>query len=173
LYAVFIDLSKAFDSINHAKLWKRLAEIGLSSKFINYIKLLYSNLRTKVRTRAGESSFFKFKKGVMQGESLSPKLFTLFIDKLVEIMHKSDIPAISIGKLLVHMLLYADDIVLMATNSIDLQAKIDIVRKFFAGFDLIVNLSKTKCVVFNRNKNKKSEVPVLYWGNEIIEVVES
>jgi len=123
VYALFIDLTKAFDSINHEKLWKRLSEIGVSSKFVNFIKVLYSNLKTKVRTNRGESSFFKFKKGVMQGESLSPKLFTLYIEKLVELLHSSDIPGLTIGKILVHLLLYADDIVLLATNAIDLQEK--------------------------------------------------
>jgi len=55
----------------------------------------------------------------MEGQSLSQKLFTLFIDKLVELLHKSKFPRITIGNILILLLLYADDVVLLATNAID------------------------------------------------------
>jgi hypothetical protein len=65
LYALFIDLSKAFDSIKYSKLWERLESIGLSTKFINIIKCMYANAHGKVRTSRGMSSSFPFEKGVL------------------------------------------------------------------------------------------------------------
>jgi hypothetical protein len=58
------------------------------------------------------SASFPLQKGVLQGESLSPKLFTLFIDEIVEILHSSNIPTLKIAAKEIHLLLYADDIVL-------------------------------------------------------------
>jgi hypothetical protein len=172
VYALFVDLSKHFDSICHSKLWSRLEAIGLSTKFISFIKVMYKNVTAKVRTPHGESCPFPMEKGVLQGESLSPKLFTLFIDEIVEIMHKTDIPTLKIAANEIHLLLYADDIVLLASNALELQLKINVLKNYFDCSNLLVNLEKTKCVVFRLKRNRKSSVPVLFWGEEQIEVVD-
>jgi hypothetical protein len=57
-------------------------------------------------------------------ESLSPKLFTLFLEDIVTMLNDSNISSIKIGKSDLHMLLYADDMVLVAYNVADLQEKI-------------------------------------------------
>jgi hypothetical protein len=172
VYALFVDLSKAFDSINHSKLWSRLERLGVSHKFIAFLKNLYNSVRAKIRTPFGESDYFLLEKGVLQGESLSPKLFTLFIDEIVNILHSSSIPSLKIAAMDIHLLLYADDIVLLAHNAVELQSKIEILRKFFDDCGLNTNIDKTKCVVFRYKRRKKSSVPKLFWGGEIIEVVE-
>jgi len=170
MYGLFIDLSKAFDSINHKKLWQKLKDKGLSSKFINVIKNIYCNAKAKVRTPHGESNYFDIMKGLLQGECLSAKLFTLFIDDIVERLDKSGIASIKIGKKDVHILLYADDIVVLASNVFDLQAKIDVIRKFFEDNDLNVNLGKTKIVLFKYGK-PRNNLPKVYWGENEIEFV--
>jgi hypothetical protein len=71
---------------------------------------MYANARGVVRTSRGYSDSFAFEKGVLQGETLSLRLFTIVMDQLVDILHSSDI----------HILLYADDIVVLATNVFDL-----------------------------------------------------
>jgi hypothetical protein len=63
MFALFIDLSKAFDSISHVKLWKKLATIGLSTKFIGIIQCLYRNAKAKIRTLHGEIAYFNIQKG--------------------------------------------------------------------------------------------------------------
>jgi hypothetical protein len=91
------------------------------------IKCLYHNAKAKVRTMQGESEYFNIEKGVLQGECLSAKLFTLFIDDMV--LHNSGVSALKIASKEIHLLLYADDIVLLATNVFDLQSKMDLLQR--------------------------------------------
>ncbi|CAG7832093.1 unnamed protein product [Allacma fusca] len=69
-FAIFVDLSQAFDSITHCKLWKLwLRRLGLSENCTTRIQDLYKLAKTKVRTNNGFTSFINIKKGVLQGES--------------------------------------------------------------------------------------------------------
>jgi hypothetical protein len=172
VFALFVDISKAFDSVVHSKLWIRLKNIGISPRFIAFIQAIYSNVNAKVRTVHGESDGFKLEKGVLQGESLSPKLFTIFMEQIVEILYQSDIPTLKVAAEDIHLLLYADDIVILASNAIDLQKKIGVLKEFFDQNNLSVNLGKTKCVVFRRKKSKRSSIPTLFWGENEVEVVD-
>jgi hypothetical protein len=164
LYALFIDLSKAFDSVCHKKLWNKLSNIGLSKKFIEIIKCLYKNAKAKVRTLHGESEYFNIEKGVLQGECLSAKLFTLFIDDIVKTLHESNVASLKIASKEIHMLMYADDIVILASNVFDLQNKIDIIISYFNNNDLTVNLEKTKVVMFKYGRERKDK-PKIFWDD--------
>jgi hypothetical protein len=172
VFALFVDLSNALDSVCHNLLWKELLDFGLSRKFVNIILQLYRKAKAKVRTPLGESEFFELRTGVLQGESLSAKLFTIFIDDIVQKFQNSGLGAIQIGCALVHLLLYADDIVLLAYNSFDMQEKINILKHCFDRNELRVNLDKTKIMIFNYN-NKKNVFPKLFWGSDVIEYVSS
>jgi hypothetical protein len=169
MYALFIDLSKAFDSISHVKLWKKLAAIGLSTKFIGIIQCLHKNAKAKIRTLHGESEYFNIQKGVLQGECLSAKLFTLFINDIVKVLHDSNVPSLKIASKDIHMLMYADDIVVLSTNVFDLQSKVDLIISYFKENDLNVNL-KTKIVMFKYGRERKVK-PKVYWMDTEIEFV--
>lgn len=170
VYALFVDLSSAFDTIIWEKLWFKLEKVELSTKFINVIKMIYSNAKAKVRTREGESEFFPIKKSVLQGETLSPKLFTIFMDDLVKILENVQIPGLKVLMREIHALLYADDIVLLATNCFDLQSKINIIQQYFHDNELTVNLAKTKVIIFKINRYKLVK-PKLFWCENEIEIV--
>jgi hypothetical protein len=88
MYALFIDLTKAFDSINHNKLWDKLYKIGRSNHFISMVPSIYKNAEAKIRTSCGESDYFSIQNRLLQGECSSAKLSTLFIDDLVTILHQ-------------------------------------------------------------------------------------
>lgn len=172
LFALFVDLSQAFDSIIHSKLYLKLAKLGVSNKFIRLIMCLYTQATAKIRTKCSQSEKFKIGKGVLQGETLSPILFTIFIEDLIDHLEKSKIPGLLLGKIIVHVLMYADDIVLLASNAIYLQSKIDLLVNYFKENELKVNLGKTKVVIF-RNRNKLRVIPNFFWAEDEIEVVDS
>jgi hypothetical protein len=69
------------------------------------------------------------------------------------------------------MLLYADDIVALATNIFDLQSKINLISKYFRENDLNVNLTKTKVVMFKHGKPRKNK-PKIFWDDNEIEFVD-
>ena len=77
IYFCFIDYIKAFDSVDHNKLWKILQEMGIPDHLICLLRNLYAGQEATVRTRHGTTDWFQIGKGVRQGCILSPCLFNL------------------------------------------------------------------------------------------------
>ena len=72
IYICFIDYTKAFDCVDHNKLWKILLEMGISEYLICLLRNLYAGQETTVRTAHGTMDWFKIGKGIRQGCILSP-----------------------------------------------------------------------------------------------------
>ena len=75
IYFCFIDYAKAFDCVDHNKLWKILKEIGISNHLTCLLRNVYSGQEATVRTGHGTTDWFQIGKGVRQGCILSPCLF--------------------------------------------------------------------------------------------------
>jgi hypothetical protein len=171
LYALFVDMSQAFDSVNHLLLWDCLAKLGISHKFVSLLKNLYSQAYAYVRVNNQFTNQIPITTGVLQGEILSPILFILYINSLTEIFETSDISGITLpDNFTVHSLLYADDIVLLADTKGSLQRKINLLNVFFKEKYLKVNLSKTKVVIF-RKGGRISKKDAFYWDDQPVEVM--
>ena len=78
LYMVFIDLTKAFDSINRTGLWSLLSKFGCPSKLTNIIQQLHEGMMGRVCADGMESNGFAVTVGVKQGCVIAPSLFSLF-----------------------------------------------------------------------------------------------
>ena len=76
----FIDYTKAFDCVDHNKLWKILKEIGISHPFTCLLRNLFARQEVTVRNRHGKMDWFKIGKEVHQGCILSPCLFNLYAE---------------------------------------------------------------------------------------------
>ena len=74
----FIDYAKAFDCMDHNKLWKILKEMGIPDHLTCLLRNLYTGQEATVRTRHGKTGWFQVGKGVCQGCTLSPCLFNLY-----------------------------------------------------------------------------------------------
>ena len=80
IYFCFIDYAKAFDCVDHNKLWKILKEMGIPDHLTCLLRNLYTGQETTVRTRHGTTDWFQIEKGVCQGYILSPCLFNLYAE---------------------------------------------------------------------------------------------
>ena len=80
VYFCFIDCAKAFDCVDHNKLWKILKEMGILDHLTCLLRNLYAGQEPTVRTGHGTTDWFKIGKGVCQGCILSPCLFNLFAE---------------------------------------------------------------------------------------------
>jgi Reverse transcriptase (RNA-dependent DNA polymerase)/Endonuclease-reverse transcriptase len=169
VYALFVDLSQAFDTVVHNKLWGKLIDKGLSTKFIGAVKGIYRNATAKVRTNYGISENFDIGKGVLQGETLSPILFTMYLEDLVQDFENSDTIPLKMLNSLIHILLYADDIVILAHTPAELQKKVNILREYFARHNLRVNLGKTNFMIFAKRRSNHNFK--LFWNDKEIERV--
>ena len=83
-YFYFTDYAKAFDSVDHNKLWKILKEIGLADHLTSLLRNLYADQEATVRTGRGKTDWFQIGKGVHQGCILSPCLFNLYAENIMQ-----------------------------------------------------------------------------------------
>ena len=111
-FCAFIDFKKAYDTIDRNLLWKRLSDIGVSGKMFSAIKPLYVSVRSCVRVNSFNTDWFDVHCGLLQGD--------LLINDLAVYIKSLDL-GVEIDEEKVCLLLYADDIVLLAESSSDLQ----------------------------------------------------
>ena len=83
IYFCFLDYAKAFDCVDHNKLWKILKEIGISDHLTCILRNLYASQEATVRTGHGTTDWFQIGKGVRQGCILSPCLFNLYAEYIM------------------------------------------------------------------------------------------
>ena len=115
IYFCFIDYAKAFDSVDHNKLWKILKEMGIPDHLSCPLRNLYEGQKATVRTGHG-TYWFQIGKGVRQGCILSPCLFNLYagLDEAQA--------GIKIAGRKINNLRYADDTTLMAESEEELKS---------------------------------------------------
>ena len=80
IYFCFIDYAKAFDCVDHDKLWKILKEMGIPDHLTYLLRNQYADQEATVRTGHGKTDWFQIRKGVLQGCILSPYLFNLYAE---------------------------------------------------------------------------------------------
>ena len=124
LFCAFIDFKKAYDSIDRQLLWKCLAGMGVHGECMDTLQRMYEAASMQVRIGGRISSSFTAEAGVKQGDPLSPLLFGLFIDR-IEHFFAAELGqqvGVRVAEAMRRVLLYADDLVLMADSPEQLQA---------------------------------------------------
>ena len=96
LYCAFLDYSKAFDYVVRDNLWYKLLKLGVRGKMFN-IQSIYSTVKSKVRGPKSITDSFECKLGVRQGESLSPFLFSMYVNDLEDFLRNNGSTGIDIG----------------------------------------------------------------------------
>ena len=121
VYACYIDLRKAFDSVIHSALFLKLLRAKIGDIFLGLLKSLYSNLSFRVIVNShSHSNAFPSNVGVFQGDNLSPNVFNLYIDGLIDDFYHSCSPVL-LGQEHIRCLLYADELVLLSESQEGLQ----------------------------------------------------
>ncbi|XP_023247276.1 uncharacterized protein LOC111643516 [Copidosoma floridanum] len=157
VFASFVDLTAAFDTVNREMLWEVIEEEGISKFSIERRKELY------------EETMVTSLKGVMQECVLSPILFCICIAALEKEYKNRNVGGVVIGGIRVWSLAYADDLVLLALNREAVLDMLGVLKRFLEGRDLILSVVKTKILVFNKGRNSWKE-KWLYKGEEMEEV---
>ena len=132
---------------------------------------LYSKTQCAVKNKDRINEFFPYKNGVRQGCPLSPLLFNLYINDLVDTINKNSISDVFLQQEnKINVLLYADDLVLISETK-GLQQQIDALFQYCTKWKLKINTKKTKTMIFNRgNKIINADFKV---GTTSIENVKS
>ena len=168
-FACFIDFKKAFDCVDRDLLWGKLeTRYNLNGNFLVALKALYKEVRCAVDINHDLTDWFDVNSGVKQGCILSPTLFAMYIDDLVDQL-KGVSAGVVCGENIVSSLLYADDIVLLAPNEESLQEQIMEVEKWCRRWHMSLNIEKTKIVHFRKKLRSKqrSEYNFLFNSEKI------
>lgn len=149
VFSLFVDLRRAFDSVSHRLLWQKLFRLGVSSKIIRVMKDLYEHATMKVRSGGDLTDGIDITEGVLQGESLSPTLFLLFLSDIESYLRDRGHVGPSINSTQdILTLLYADDLVLFASSQIQMYHMMHDLEEYFSLNQLTINVDKTKLVIF-------------------------
>ena len=140
----FIDYAKAFDSVDHNKLWKILKEMGIPDHLTCLLRILYAGQEATVRTGHGTTDWFQIGKGVSQGCILSPCLINLYAEYIMRNAGLEEAQAgIKIAGRYIN-LRYAGDTTLMAESEEDLKSFLMRVKEESGKVGLKLNIQKTK-----------------------------
>jgi len=145
IYFCFIDNAKAFDSVDHNKLWKILKEKGIPDHLTCLLGNLYAGQEATVRTGHGTTDLFHIGKGVRQGCILSPCLFNLYADYIMRNTGLEETQAgIKIAGRNINHLRYGDDTTLMAESEEELKSLLMKVKVESEKVGLKLNIHKKK-----------------------------
>ena len=164
MYCCFIDYQKAYDYLDRAALWTKLLRSGLSSKSIRLFKNMYSKMRLGIR--GDENRVFTSDCGLLQGETSSPLFFSLFVND-IETYLNSDLTGTRIKDTVLKILKFADDMCLISETREGLQAGLDDLAKYCSKWGTIVNIMKTKIVVFRKGGKLGQKDKWFFEGKEL------
>ena len=132
-----LDLSKAYDKTNHHALFIKLMNRNLPVELLLMFENWFSNCWTCIKWETISSSFFMIEFGVRQGSVLSPHFFAVYLDDIVGRFY----PGRGI-----HIILYADDILLIAPSVTELQRLLDECETELNYLDMCINTNKSCCL---------------------------
>ena len=145
IYFCFIDYTKAFDCVDHNKLWKILQETEIPDHLTCLLRNLYAGQKATVRTGHGTTDWFQIGKGVCQGCILSPCLFNLYAEYIMRNAGLDEVQArIKIAGRPINNLRYVDDTTLRAESEEELKSLFMKVKEESEKAGLKLNIQKMK-----------------------------
>ena len=156
---LYVDFTKAFDSIHRGKMEQILLAYGLPKETVAAITILYRNTKVKVQSPDGDTEYFDIVAGVLQGDTLAPYVFIICLDYVLRIsidkIRENDLeltkkrsrryPAKTITDAD-----YADDIAILANTPNQVKTLQHSLERAAAGIDLYVNAHKTDYMCYNQ-----------------------
>lgn len=155
-FFAFIDLEKAFDKVKRTKIWESLQNKKVNKELINAIKSTYKNTINYVITKNMRSEPFTTVEGVRQGGGLSPFLFTIFMDDIIQKCTKR-VKKLTVGyrnlqRVQISEGAFADDVVVMAGKEEDLQINLEIWNQVLQEHGMNLNKEKTKVMAVGTSR---------------------
>ena len=164
LYTCLLDYRKAFDLVNHEKMFRILMKRKVNFVFLRLLMVIYINQKCYVKWNQVRSYSFDVTNGTRQGGVFSPRGgFNTYLDVLIQDLRKSGHGAM-LGMVWYGALWWADDRILLSTSVQGLQSMVDVCQSHAAATDLIFstdknpNLSKTICIAFNSPSENLSPI---------------
>ena len=140
-----MDLSKAFDKVNIYGLFVKLIDRNVPACLVKLLKFWYTNSHMCIRWGNAISTFHNLQAGVRQGGVLSPTLFSIYVNDILDKLAKTHLGCY-IKKQCLSILMYADDIIILTNSITDLQKIVNYCTEEFNLLDLSINCKKSACL---------------------------
>ena len=153
VFTCLMDMSKAFDTVQHSCLFQKLLDQGLPSVVVRFLLVSYDNQSANVRWNEKYSRHFKIGNGVKQGAILSAVLYCVYTNGLFEKLRKLKIGC-HVNQTFVGVVGYADDLLLLSPSIDGLQEMLKVCEQYAESHNLKFSTngnpqkSKTKCMAF-------------------------
>ena len=169
IYFCFIYYAKAFDSLDHNKLWKILQEMGIPDHLTCLLRNLYAGQEATVRTGHGTTDWFQTGKGVHQGCILSSFLLNLYAEYIMRNAGLKETQAgIKIARRKISNLRYADNTTLMAESEDELKGILMKEKEESEKVCLKLNIQKTKIMASGPITSWEIDGETLETGSDFI-----
>jgi hypothetical protein len=168
-YTTFIDARKAYDTVWREYAYTRIHDSGVQGKLWRQLQAMHQGLKRKVRHPLGLTEEFDVERGVAQGAVESPWVYSNFIDGLARALKDAGHGIVVAGRR-VPLLMYADDIVLLAASLPELERMNAVATKFARQHRFQFNGEKSGVMVFNADKEERERAAAHKWqlfGEEV------
>ena len=166
-YVAFLDVSKAYDTVWREGLWKKMEQYGIEDKFVRICRGLYEGVEASVVLESGKSRWFPVETGLRQGCPLSPLLYSIYVMGMMEQLEEKSL-GVKMEGTWCGGLMYADDVVLMAESSAELQEMLDVVGRYAHQWKFRFNARKSKTMVVGTSGGESWSI-----NGEVMEEVEA
>ena len=155
VYACLIDASKAFDLVDHSILFEKLLERNMPKPLVRLLLRWYKSQHLSVRWMGKSSDYFQVSNGVRQGGVLSPILFTIYVDSLLESLRACGLGCYWEDHFS-GALCYADDLTILAPCPDALRKMLAFCEEYAESHGIRFNASKTQLICFRRTSHPDS-----------------
>ncbi len=169
-YIAFVDFEKAFDCVDRNLLFFKPKSMGFDGEVSTAIESIYSSCLSTVYVNGYLTEKFPINLGVCQRDGLSSTHFGLYINDLAKALNASGQRIKLYEDLIIALLLYADDLAILAESKEDLQMLLNILEKWCKQWHMRVNIKKTKIVHFRTKTQSRTDFNFMF-NNEIVECV--
>ena len=163
IHLLLIDIAKAFDSIPFETILDNLQLLKFSSKTINLIKILFTNVKTNIQIQQTLSEQVILYRGVKQGDPLSPLLFNIYLEPVLQLikMQKEKYNFANANKASFQSGAFADDMAIAANSNEEINKLFRIIEEYLTATDVKLNHNKCEYVTNNiaNNQSIKSLIP--------------
>ena len=166
-----IDLCKAYDKVNNHALFLKLMDRNIPRKILLTLHCWYSKVYVVVKWKMSLSHAVKLNAGVRQGGILSPYLFAVFVNNVLEKLSKCKLGC-HVKSICCNALMYADDLLLLSISMTDLRAMVNICNDEFDELDLKINFKKSCGLRIGKHHNRSVspiiiDNQIMHWKQEM------
>ena len=153
-FVAFLDVRKAFDTVWHKGLFVKLHQKGINHRIWHILFNWYATSSCSVLLNGSVSSEFPILQGVRQGAILSPLLYSIFVDELLDHLQASS-AGVSVNSINCAAPMFADDLALVAASGERLQTLLDICSSYASKWRYHFNSSKSGVMVFGESSRSR------------------